>query len=121
MGNRGSESTITQQHPDQQEYRENHALAALEHPLLAGSIYSDEERRLLGPWQKVRQRLPSPIALVLSQLGISAKMLLHTSVFFGLGFCLLAPFHFEVAFWLLVASVVCDGLDDVEARLTLSG
>lgn len=61
----------------------------------AGSIYSDEERRLLGSWQKVRQRLLSPIALVLSHLGISAKMLSYTSVFF----CLLAPFHFEIAFW----------------------
>ena len=36
----------------------------------------------------------------------------------GLGFCLLAPFQFEVALWLLLASIVCDGLDGVEARLT---
>jgi phosphatidylglycerophosphate synthase len=45
-------------------------------------------------------------------------MLSYASVLFGLGFCLLAPFQFEVAFWLLIASIVCDGLDGVEARLT---
>ncbi len=83
-----------------------------------GSIYSDEEVLVLGPWQQVRQRVLGPIAFVLSHLGISADMLSYTSVLFGLGFCLLAPFQFEVAFWLLVASVVCDGLDGVEARLT---
>jgi phosphatidylglycerophosphate synthase len=75
-------------------------------------------RRVLGPWQQVRLRPLGPIAFVLSRLGISADMLSYTSVLFGLGFCLLAPFQFEVAFWLLVASVVCDGLDGVEARLT---
>src|SRR5258708_39264507 len=44
-------------------------------------------------------------------------MLSSASVFFGLGFLLLAPFQFGIAFWLLVASVICDGLDGVEARL----
>jgi phosphatidylglycerophosphate synthase len=44
-------------------------------------------------------------------------LLSYTSVLLGLGFCLLAPFRFEVAFWLRVASVICDGLDGVEARL----
>lgn len=83
-----------------------------------GSTYSGEERQLLGTWQKVRQRLLSPIALVLSHLGISADMLSYTCVFFCLGSCLLAPFHFEIAFWLLVASVICDGLDGAEARFT---
>lgn len=73
---------------------------------------------MLGPWQKMRQRLLGPIAYALSRLGISADMLSYSSVLFGLGFCLLAPFQFEVAFWLLAASVVCDGLDGVEARVT---
>jgi CDP-alcohol phosphatidyltransferase len=31
---------------------------------------------------------------------------------------LLAPFQFAIAFWLQVASILCDGLDGVEARLT---
>lgn len=66
----------------------------------------------------MRQRLLSPVAFVLARLGISADLLSYTSVGLGLGFCLLAPFHFEIAFWLLVAAVVCDGLDGVEARLT---
>jgi phosphatidylglycerophosphate synthase len=66
----------------------------------------------------MRQRLLSPIAFVLSRLHISADMLSYTSVLLGLGFCLLAPFQFELAFWLLVASVVCDGLDGVEAKFT---
>ncbi len=83
-----------------------------------GSIYSDEEVIVLGPWQKIRQRLLSPIAFMLARLGISADMLSYTSVLLGLGFCLLAPFQFAVAFWLLVAAVICDGLDGVEARLT---
>jgi len=82
-----------------------------------GSIYSEVEERVLGPWQRKRQRLLTPIAIVLSRLGISADMLSFASVFFGLGFFLLAPFQFAIAFWLLVASVICDGLDGVEARL----
>lgn len=83
-----------------------------------GSIYSDEEVRWLGPWQKVRQVALGPIALVLSRLGLSANMLSIASVLFGLGFFLLAAIQFDIAFWLLVASIICDGLDGVEARLT---
>ncbi len=112
---------ITQERPDQQQCAEDQSRSAQDQLIPAlppGSIYSDEEVLVLGPWQKMRQRLLSPIAFVLSRLGISADMLSYTSVLFGLGFCLLAPVQFEVAFWLLVASVVCDGLDGVEARLT---
>ncbi len=83
-----------------------------------GSIYSEEEERVLGPWQKMRQHFLTPIAAVLSRLGISPDALSFTSVALGLGFCLLAPVQFAIAFWLLVASVACDGLDGVEARLT---
>jgi phosphatidylglycerophosphate synthase len=82
-----------------------------------GSIYSEDEERVLGPWQRIRQYFLTPIALILSRLGISPDMLSYTSVAFGIGFFLLAPFHFVVAFWLLVASIICDGLDGVEARL----
>src|SRR5260221_5536450 len=82
-----------------------------------GSIYSEDEERVLGPWQKVRQFSLAPLAAGLSRLGISPDMLSFTSVGLGIGFFLLAPFHFRLAFWLLVASVICDGLDGVEARL----
>ncbi len=82
-----------------------------------GSIYSEDEERVLGPWQRIRQYLLAPIAVILSRMGISPDMLSYTSVAFGIGFFLLAPFHFAVAFWLLVASIICDGLDGVEARL----
>src|SRR6266704_1359554 len=82
-----------------------------------GSIYSEDEELVLRPWQRVRQRLLTPIAYVLSRLGISPDMLSFASVGFGIGFCLFAPFQFTVAFWLLIASVICDGLDGVEARL----
>ena len=82
-----------------------------------GSIYSEDEERVLGPWQRIRQYLLAPIAVILSRMGISPDMLSYTSVAFGIGFFLLAPFHFAVAFWLLVASTICDGLDGVEARL----
>jgi phosphatidylglycerophosphate synthase len=82
-----------------------------------GSIYSEDEERVLGPWQRIRQFFLAPIASVLSRLGISPDMLSYTSVVLGIGFFLLAPFQFTVAFWLLVASVICDGLDGVEARL----
>jgi phosphatidylglycerophosphate synthase len=83
-----------------------------------GSIYSDEEVRVLDPWQRLRQRFLGPIAVLLARLGLSADMLSFASVLFGLGFFLLAPVQFAVAFWLLVASIVLDGLDGVEARLT---
>lgn len=82
-----------------------------------GSIYSEDEERVLGPWQKIRQFFLAPIAALLSRLGISPDMLSYTSVALGIGFFFLAPFNFTVAFWLLVASVICDGLDGVEARL----
>jgi phosphatidylglycerophosphate synthase len=83
-----------------------------------GSIYSEDEALVLGPWQRMRQRILTPIAFVLSRLGISPDMLSFASVGLGIGFCVLAPFQFTIAFWLLVASIICDGLDGVEARLT---
>jgi phosphatidylglycerophosphate synthase len=82
-----------------------------------GSIYSEDEERVLGPWQRIRQFFLAPIAAVLSRLGISPDMLSFTSVALSIGFFLLAPIQFTVAFWLLVASVICDALDGVEARL----
>lgn len=112
---------ITRERLDQQQGDEDQGRSHQDQhiPVLPpGSIYSDEEALVLGPWQQMRQRLLSPLAFVLSRLGISADMLSYTSVLLGLGFCLLAPFQFTVAFWLLVASVVCDGLDGVEARFT---
>ncbi|HEY6286355.1 MAG TPA: CDP-alcohol phosphatidyltransferase family protein, partial [Ktedonobacteraceae bacterium] len=83
-----------------------------------GSIYSEDEERVLGPWQRIRQHALAPIAAILARLGISPDTLSYTSVAFAIGFFLLAPFHFVLAFWLLVASIICDGLDGVEARLT---
>jgi phosphatidylglycerophosphate synthase len=112
---------ITQERPDQKQCHEAQSFSAQDQLIPAlppGSIYSDAEVLVLGPWQKIRQRLLSPIAFVLSRLGISADMLSYISVLFGLGFCLMAPVQFEVGIYLLVASVVCDGLDGVEARLT---
>jgi phosphatidylglycerophosphate synthase len=82
-----------------------------------GSIYSEDEERVLVPWQRIRQFFLAPIAAVLSRLGISPDMLSFASVALGIGFFLLARFQFTIAFWLLVASVICDGLDGVEARL----
>ena len=84
----------------------------------SGSIYSDVEELVLEPWQRMRQRFLSPIAFVLAHLGISADMLSFASVVLGIGFFLYAPFQFTVAFWFLIASLVCDSLDGVEARLT---
>jgi len=84
----------------------------------SGSIYSDVEELVLEPWQRMRQRFLSPIAFVLARLGISADMLSFASVVLGIGFFLYAPFQFTVAFWFLIASLVCDSLDGVEARLT---
>lgn len=81
------------------------------------SIYSEDEERVLGPWQKIRQFFLTPIAAALSYLGISPDMLSYASVALGIAFCLLAPFQFTLAFWLLVGSVLCDALDGVEARL----
>lgn len=83
-----------------------------------GSIYSDAEEIWLGPWQKIRQTVLSPVAFVFIRLGLGANVLSAASVLFGFGFFLLAAFRFDIAFWLLVASIICDGLDGVEARLT---
>ncbi len=82
-----------------------------------GSIYSEDEARFLVPWQRIRQAALSPIARLLARLGISADLLSYVSVALSLAFCLLASTHFTLAFWLLIASIVCDGLDGVEARL----
>lgn len=80
------------------------------------NIYSDEEERVLVPWQRIRQHLLGPPAKLLLQLGISPDALSFTSVALGIGFCLLAPISFTLAFWLLMLSILCDGLDGVEAR-----
>ncbi len=83
-----------------------------------GSIYSEDEARVLGPWQRIRQFTLAPIAALLSRLGISPNTLSYASVVFAIGFFFLVSFNFPLAFWLLVASIICDGLDGVEARLT---
>jgi phosphatidylglycerophosphate synthase len=83
-----------------------------------GSIYSEDEARVLVPWQRIRQFVLAPIAALLSRLGISPNTLSYASVVFAIGFFFLASFNFTIAFWLLVASIICDGLDGVEARLT---
>ena len=54
----------------------------------------------------------------ISRLGISPNELSYASVAFAIGFFFLASFNFTLAFWLLVVSILCDGLDGVEARLT---
>src|SRR5260370_32979229 len=82
-----------------------------------GSIYSEDEERVLGPWQKVRQFFLAPLAAGLSRLGISPDPLSFTSIALGIGFFLLAPFPFTLAFWLFVASVIFPGPDTVPDRL----
>jgi phosphatidylglycerophosphate synthase len=82
------------------------------------SIYSDSEERVLGFGQKVRQMVLAPLAMLLSRLGITPDMLSFFSVILAIGFCLLAPVYFTLAFWLLCAALVCDALDGVEARAT---
>jgi phosphatidylglycerophosphate synthase len=82
-----------------------------------GSIYSEDEELFLVPWQRIRQLFLAPIAVLLSHLGITPDMLSFASVLLGIGFFLLARNHFAIAFWLLVGSIICDGLDGVEARL----
>ncbi len=83
-----------------------------------GSIYSEDEARVLGPWQRIRQFALAPVAALLARLGIRPNTLSYTSVVFAIGFFFLATINFTVAFWLLVASIICDSLDGVEARLT---
>ncbi len=111
----------TQKNVDELQQGQHGSSLVKEEPMptpFPGSIYSEEEERVLGPWQAIRQRFLTPIAFILSRLGISANMLSFASVILGLGFFLFAPLNFVVAFWLLVASLLCDGLDGVEARLT---
>lgn len=83
-----------------------------------GSIYSEDEARVLGPWQRIRQFALAPVAALLSRLGIGPNTLSYASVVFAIGFFFLASINFTIAFWLLVASIICDGLDGVEARFT---
>lgn len=83
----------------------------------SGSIYSDSEERVLGPWQKWRQVVLGRPVLLLIHLGLTPDMLSLVSAALGLGFFLLAPVWFSLAFWLLVASVIFDGFDGVGARL----
>jgi len=111
---------IQQRHEDEKPCREYQPSPVKEQPMPMSSgesIYSDEEERVLGPWQKIRQKYLAPIAFMLSRLGINADVLSLGSVLFGLGFFLCAPFWFGVAFWLLIVSIICDGLDGVAARL----
>jgi phosphatidylglycerophosphate synthase len=88
-----------------------------EHRRRFSNLYSDDEERVLVPWQRIRQRWLGPLARLLLRLGISPDMLSFTSVVLGIGFCLLAPVSYTLAFWLLMISLLCDGLDGVEARV----
>src|ERR1051326_4586029 len=80
------------------------------------SLYSDSEAQLLYPWQRLRQRLLLPLAAALDALHITPDMLSWASVALGAGFFFLARLRFDIAFWLLVASVFLDGVDGVLAR-----
>src|SRR2546430_796943 len=72
---------------------------------------------MLALWQKVRQAIFAPIAALLLCIGVDPNTISYTSVVLAIGFFLLAPFRFAIAIWLLLASVICDGLDGVQARL----
>ncbi len=80
------------------------------------SIYSESEGRFLYAWQRVRQTLFLPLAAGLDRLHITPDMLSWASVLLGVGFFFIARFRFDIAFWLLVGSVVLDALDGVLAR-----
>ena len=58
-----------------------------------GSIYSEDEERVLGPWQRIRQYTLAPIAALLSRLGISPNTLSYASVAFAIGFFFLASYQ----------------------------
>lgn len=83
----------------------------------SGSIYSDFEKRFLGPWQGIRQLVLAPFVKILLRLGVTADMLSFTSAGLGVGFFLLVNVNFVLAFWLLIGSIILDGLDGVGARL----
>lgn len=80
------------------------------------SIYSASEGRFLYTWQRIRQTLLFPLAVGLDRLKIRPDMLSWSSVILGVGFFFLARTRFDVAFWLLVGSVLLDTLDGVLAR-----
>ncbi len=80
------------------------------------SIYSASEGRFLYTWQRIRQTLLLPLAVGLDRLKIRPDMLSWSSVILGVGFFFLARRRFDVAFWLLVGSVLLDTLDGVLAR-----
>jgi phosphatidylglycerophosphate synthase len=80
------------------------------------SIYSASEGRFLYTWQRIRQKLLFPLAVGLDRLKIRPDMLSWASVILGIGFFFLARERFDVAFWLLVGSVLLDTVDGVLAR-----
>lgn len=80
------------------------------------SLYTTEEARILKPWQTIRQKMLHPITKLLILLKLTPNSLSYLSVVFGAAFCILAIKYFSIAFWFLVVSVICDGLDGVLAR-----
>src|SRR5579885_1075043 len=80
------------------------------------SLYSDSEGRFLYPWQRLRQVVLLPFAAALDALHITPDMLSWASFALGASFCFLARLRFDIAFWLLVSSVILDGIDGVLAR-----
>jgi CDP-diacylglycerol--glycerol-3-phosphate 3-phosphatidyltransferase len=80
------------------------------------SLYTTEEARILKPWQKIRQKILHPVTKLLILLKLTPNRLSYLSVISGAIFCLLANQYFSIAFWFLVISVICDGLDGVLAR-----
>jgi phosphatidylglycerophosphate synthase len=81
-------------------------------------LESQTEAIFSEPLRRLRQNLFGTFTAILARLGISADMLSIASIIPAIGFCLLARFQFSLALWLLLASLVCDGLDGVLARQT---
>lgn len=79
---------------------------------------SQIETLFFAPLRQLRQNLFGSFTAFLARLGINANMISILSILPAIGFCLLVPEYFSIAFWLFIASLVLDGLDGVLARQT---
>ena len=89
-----------------------------EHPSKFKGMESPLESLVMVPFRILRQQLFSPFTALLARIGVTADMISFAALVPALGFCVMAPLNFSIALWLMVAALMCDGLDGVLARQT---
>jgi len=78
--------------------------------------WSPTERSLKYKMEKMKEYVLGPLASLLVKLGITASMISYLSGIFGILSAIYIFFDIKIAFFLLIFSLLLDGLDGTIAR-----